>query len=196
MTVPLMVLAALSVVGGWVGIPHILGGDNRFEKFLEPVFGAGHKATHAADLSIVGNAFAAGGGHEAASTEMTLMVLSVVIALVGICIAYKMYIKSPELPARFVSRFKGLFETVHNKYYVDEIYGAIFVRGLVGLGIAMKQLVDEALIDGIINGTARLLGGAGSLLRRIQAGYVQGYAFAMIVGAIIVIGYLVVRVML
>ena len=124
------------------------------------------------------------------------MVLSVVIALIGIFVAYKLYIKNPELPARFVSRFKGLFRTVHNKYYVDEIYGAFFVRGLFGLGTAMKQFVDEVLIDGTINGTAHLLGGAGGLLRRIQAGYVQGYAFAMIVGAIIVIGYLVVRVML
>ncbi len=196
MTVPLMILAVLSVAGGWVGIPYILGGDNRIEKFLEPVFGAGHEATHTADLSILGNAYAAGGGHEAASAEMTLMVLSVVIALVGIFIAYRLYIKSPELPARFVNRFTGLFRTVHNKYYVDEIYGATVVRGLLGLGTFMKNFFDEVVIDGTINGVAALMGWAGGVLRKIQAGYVQGYAFAMIVGAIIVIGYLVVRVML
>jgi NADH-quinone oxidoreductase subunit L len=196
MTVPLMILAALSVVGGWVGVPHILGGANHIEKFLEPVFGAGHKAGHAGDLSIVGNAYAAAGGHDAASAEMTLMVVSVAIALIGIFIAYKMYIKNPELPAKFVNRFRGFYRAVHNKYFVDEIYGAVFVRGLLGLGTALKEFVDETLIDGTINGTAYLFGWIGSMLRRLQAGYVQGYAFAMIVGAIIVIGYLVVRVML
>ena len=85
---------------------------------------------------------------------------------------------------------------VYNKYFVDEIYGAVFVRGLLGLGTVLKNFFDEIVIDGTINGVAALLRGVGSLLRLLQTGYVQGYAFAMIVGAIIVIGYLVVRVMM
>jgi len=196
MTIPLMILAAFSVVGGFVGVPHILGGHNRIEQFLEPVFGGGHKTGHAADLSIITRAFAAGGTHDSASAEMTLMVLSVVIGLLGIFIAYKMYIKNPELPDRFVSRCTGFYRTVHNKYYVDEIYGAVFVRSLLGLGTVMKNFFDEVIIDGTINGVAALLGWAGGVLRKIQAGYVQGYAFAMIAGAILVLGYFLFRVMM
>ncbi|MGD0233528.1 MAG: NADH-quinone oxidoreductase subunit L [Syntrophorhabdales bacterium] len=198
MTIPLMILAVLSVVGGYVGVPHILGGANRIEQFLEPVFGgAGEHTAHAAGgVNIISQAFASGGGDEAGSAEMTLMILSVVIAFIGIYIAYRLYIKSPEIPKRFVERFSGLYRVVYNKYFVDEIYGVIFVRGLLGLGTVLKSFFDEIVIDGTINGVAALLGWAGGLLRRVQSGYVQGYAFAMIVGAIIVIGYLVVRVMM
>ena len=198
MTIPLMILAVLSVVGGYVGVPHILGGANRIEQFLEPVFGgAGEHAAYAGGgLNIITQAFASGEGGEAGSAEMTLMILSVVIAFIGIYIAYRLYIKNPEIPKRFVERFSGLHRVVYNKYFVDEIYGAVFVRGLFGLGTVLKNFFDEIVIDGTINGVAALLRWVGSLLRQVQAGYVQGYAFAMIVGAIIVIGYLVVRVMM
>jgi NADH-quinone oxidoreductase subunit L len=197
MTIPLMILAALSVVGGYVGVPHILGGANRIEQFLEPVFGgAGEHTEHAGGLNIINQAFASTGGGEETSTEMMLMILSVVIAFIGIYVAYRLYIKNPEIPKRFVERFSGLHRAVYNKYFVDEIYGAVFVRGLLGLGTVLKNFFDEIVIDGTINGVAALFRWVGSLLRLLQAGYVQGYAFAMIVGAIIVIGYLVVRVMM
>ncbi len=92
--------------------------------------------------------------------------------------------------------FPGVFRTVNNKYYVDELYQAVFVRGLFALGRFCKRVVDETLIDGTINGVAWLIGGIGSLIRLIQTGYVQGYAFAMIIGAIVVLGYLIMRVIL
>ena len=159
-----MILAALSVVGGYVGVPHILGGANRIEQFLEPVFGgAGEHTAYAAGkvggLNIITQAFALAGGEgsEAGSAEMTLMILSVVIAFIGIYIAYRLYIKNPELPKRFVERFSGLHRVVYNKYFVDEIYGAIFVRGLLGLGIVLKNFFDEIVIDGTINSVAALL---------------------------------------
>ena len=104
--------------------------------------------------------------------------------------------RSNTAPNTRVERFSGLHRAVYNKYFVDEIYGAVFVRGLFGLGTVLKNFFDEIVIDGTINGVAALLRWVGSLLRQVQAGYVQGYAFAMIVGAIIVIGYLVVRVIL
>src|SRR5271157_970607 len=199
MTIPLMILAVLSVIGGYVGVPHILGGANRIEQFLEPVFGgAGEhavEAAHTGGWNIISKAFASAGGTEEASVEMTLMVLSVVIAFIGIYIAYRLYIKNPALPKSFVTRFSGLHRAVYNKYFVDEIYGVVFVRGLLGLGTVMKNFFDEIVIDGSINSVAAILRWCGSLLRLLQAGYVQGYAFAMIVGAIIVIGYLVVRMM-
>jgi len=95
-----------------------------------------------------------------------------------------------------VRAFPGVFRTVNNKYYVDELYQAVFVRGLFALGRIAKGFIDETLIDGTVNGIARLIGGIGSLIRLIQTGYVQGYAFAMIIGAIAVLGYLIMKVIL
>lgn len=196
MTIPLVVLAALSVVGGWVGIPHVLGGSNRFEGWLEPIFGHG-KETAAPAINLIGNAVAATGAEaHAASAEWSLMIAAVIVALAGIFVAYYLYIRRPDLPASFVRSFPGVFRTLYHKYYVDELYNAIFVRGLFALGRLFKGVVDEFIIDGTINGIAYLLGGIGSLLRRVQAGYVQGYAFGMIIGAIFVLGYLVITVIL
>jgi NADH-quinone oxidoreductase subunit L len=206
MTVPLMLLALLSIVGGWVGIPHVLGGANHIEKWMEPVFGHGAHGAEAAhagggfDFSLVTNAFAAHGGAAAeaggASIEMALMILAVAIGLLGIFVAYLMYIRFPSLPGLFVKRFHGLFVLVHNKYWIDEIYHAIFVRGLFGIGRICKRFIDEVLIDGTINGIGYVLQGTGNVLRLFQTGRVQGYAFGMILGAVFVLGYLVMRVLL
>ncbi|HBL24043.1 MAG TPA: NADH-quinone oxidoreductase subunit L [Deltaproteobacteria bacterium] len=200
MTIPLMILAVLSIVGGYVGVPHLLGGSNHIEKWLEPVFGhhAPAATTHADGFGIVSTAFAssaepAAGG--AAGAEMMLMIGAIIIGLLGIFIAWLFYVKNPELPKKFVQKFQGLFTLVHNKYFVDELYGFIFVRGLFKIGAICKEFFDETIIDGIINGIAAALYGIGSLIRRVQNGLVQGYAFAIIFGAIIVIGYLISRIL-
>ena len=198
MTIPLVILAVLSVIGGWVGIPKVLGGENRFEQWMEPVFGHPKEASVPA-INFVTKAYAASpGGAEAQSGSMegTLMIGAIIVALLGIFIAYYLYIKRTELPERFVKRFPRLFRTVNNKYYVDELYYAVFVRGLLGLGWFWKRVVDEIIIDGIVNGIAYVLKGLGSLIRLVQAGYVQGYAFGMIAGAIAVLGYLIIKVIL
>lgn len=199
MTIPLMILAVLSIVGGWVGIPHLLGGGNQIGKWLEPIFG-GHTpepAVGGIGFDIIGKVFASPEAAAAAShdigAEITLMIAAIAIAALGIFIAWLFYVKNPELPKRFVERFKTLFTVVHNKYFVDEFYGFIFVNGLFGLGRICKEFIDERIIDGAINGTAYLMDSAGNLIRRIQNGLVQGYAFAVILGAILVIGYLVAR---
>lgn len=197
MTIPLMVLAVLSLVGGYVGVPHLLGGSNYIEKWLEPVFGhspAPTQSMHAFDFSVISNAFAssgaAGAAHET-SAELYLMIAAIAIGLSGIFIAWLFYVKNPELPKKFVKKFEGLFVLVHNKYFVDEIYGFIFVNNLFRLGNLCKNFFDEKIIDGIINGTASLMAGIGGLLRRLQNGLVQGYAFAMILGAIFVLYYMI-----
>ncbi len=199
MTIPLMILAVLSIVGGYVGVPHLLGGSNHIEKWLEPVFGhhAPAAATHSGGFSIVSTAFASGaeGGGAEASAEMQLMIGAIIIGFLGIFIAWLFYMKYPNLPKRFVEKFHGLFTLVHNKYFVDELYGFIFVKGLFKLGKVCKDFFDETIIDGIINGIAAVLSGIGSLIRKIQSGFVQGYAFAIIFGAIIVIGYLISRIL-
>jgi NADH-quinone oxidoreductase subunit L len=121
------------------------------------------------------------------------MIAVIAIAALGIFIAWLFYVKNPELPKRFVERFKTIFTVVHNKYFVDEFYDFVFVQGLFGLGRICKEFLDERIIDGAINGTAYLMDSAGNLIRRVQNGLVQGYAFAVILGAILVIGYLVTR---
>ena len=199
MTIPLMILAVLSIIGGYVGVPHLLGGSNHIEKWLEPVFGHHAPATaHAGGFSFVNTAFASSGeaaGIEA-GMEMKLMIGAIIIGLLGIFIAWLFYVKNPNLPKKFVEKFHGLFTLVHNKYFIDELYGAVFVKNLFRLGALCKEFFDETIIDGIINGVAAAMGGIGSLVRRVQSGFVQGYAFAIILGAIIVIGYLVSRMIL
>jgi len=119
------------------------------------------------------------------------MAIAIIVGLLGIFVAWLFYVKNPELPRRFVERYKGLFTVVHHKYFVDEFYGFVFVKGLFGLGTLCKNFFDEKIIDGAINGVASLLGGVGSVIRRVQNGLVQGYAFAMILGAIFVTYFIV-----
>jgi NADH-quinone oxidoreductase subunit L len=200
MTIPLMILAVLSIFGGYVGVPHLLGGSNHIEKWLEPVFGhhAPVAATHSAGgFGIVSTAFASTAeGHGAGGgVEMQLMIGAIIIGLLGIFIAWLFYVKKPDLPEKFVRKFQGLFTLVHNKYFVDELYGFVFVKGLFKVGKVCKNFVDETIIDGIINGMAGALSGIGGLIRKIQTGFVQGYAFGIIFGAIIVIGYLISRIL-
>ena len=199
MTVPLMILAVLSLIGGYVGVPALLGGSNHIEKWLEPVFGhhAAPASAHAGGFNLISTAFASSGGAEGAShaMEMQLMIGAVIIGLLGIFIAWLFYVKNPNLPKKFVEKFHGLFTLVHNKYYVDELYGFIFVRGLLKFGKFCKDFFDEMIIDGIVNGVASLLGGIAGIIRRVQTGMVQGYAFAVILGAIVVIGYLISRIL-
>jgi NADH-quinone oxidoreductase subunit L len=195
MTIPLMVLAVLSVVGGWVGIPHILGGSNHFERWLEPVFGPEREAAAPA-LNIMTPAFAesAQAQAHASSAEGLLMAAAVIIAFAGIFVAYYLYVRRTDIPGKFVAALPGVFRTVNNKYYVDELYQATFVRGLFALGRFCKRVVDETLIDGTINGVAWLLRVVAGLIRLFQSGYVQGYAFALLLGAILALGYLIIRV--
>jgi NADH-quinone oxidoreductase subunit L len=196
MTVPLMILAILSIAGGYLGVPSVLGGENRIERFLEPVLGPPGHAVAARDLSITASAWASTGGEEAAgsvSLELVLMATSVLIGLFGIYLAYLFYVKRPDLPGRFTARFQGLYRLVKNKYFVDEIYEAVFVRGLLRLGGVLLHRVDVGIIEGSVNGTGFLMRRMGGIIRLLQTGYVQAYAFGIILGAIIVAGYLIMK---
>jgi len=192
MTVPLMVLAGLSLIGGYIGIPHVLGGANHIHEFLAPVLGGGAAPAKAhAGISILSQAWASGGeggGHEAA-LELLMMVVSVVIALIGIGIAYLFYVKNPALPKLIAERRKGLYNLVFNKYYVDELYEILFINSLKNLGTGLWKGFDEFIIDGSINGIAYLIGGLSGMMKRIQTGLVQNYAFSMIIGGIILVAY-------
>lgn len=195
MTIPLTVLMVLSIIGGWVGIPHVLGGSNHFHEFLAPVVGGGESEKAHTGISLFSQAWASSGegaGHSVA-LEILLMVVSVVIALIGIGTAYLFYVKRPELPAKLAERRRGLYRLVLNKYYVDEIYQVLFVDSLKRLGTGLWRGFDEFVIDGTVNGIAYFLGWISSVLRRVQTGLVQNYAFSILAGGVILAVYYLLR---
>ncbi|MDI7258622.1 MAG: NADH-quinone oxidoreductase subunit L [Thermodesulfobacteriota bacterium] len=196
MTVPLMVLAVASIIGGYVGIPHVLGGANHIHEFLAPVLGGSAEPVKAhAGISIISEAWASGGatGGHSAALELFLMALSVGIALLGIGIAYLLYVRNPALPKLLSERWKGLYRLVFNKYYIDELYEVLFVDSLKKLGTALWKGFDEFIIDGTVNGIAYLIGWISSVARRMQTGLVQNYAFSMVIGGLILVIYYIMR---
>jgi NADH-quinone oxidoreductase subunit L len=176
MTVPLMILAVLSIIGGWIGIPHL----NQFEHWLEPA---------------LSRFVPVGAAHEGSFTlELGLMALSVAVALAGIYFAHQMYLAKAGAADRVASRLSGLYNLLKRKYYVDEIYDALFVRPLFWLSENFFwKIFDVKLIDGAVNGSAKLFGGLASVLRRWQTGIVQNYAVTLVLGVIVILGYLLMR---
>jgi NADH-quinone oxidoreductase subunit L len=196
MTVPLMILAVLSVIGGYVGVPHVLGGANHVHEFLAPVLGGGAEPAKAhAGISLLSQAWASGGesGGHSAALELFMMVVSVVIALIGIGIAYLFYVKNPALPKLLAEKQKGLYQLVFNKYYIDELYEILFINSLKNLGAGLWKGFDDFVIDGTVNGIAYLIGWVSSVMRRVQTGMVQNYAFSMIIGGVVIAAYYIVR---
>ena len=195
MTIPLVILAVLSVVGGWVGVPHILGGSNRFEQWLEPVFGPGKEAA-APTLNLVTRAFAEGGqaacvvagGHAHGRCRHH--------RLRGHLLAYYLYLRRPGDPGQLRAGLPRGLQDGEPKVLRGRALPGGLCAGAFRPGRFCKGVVDETLIDGTINGLAWLIRGIGSLIRLFQTGYVQGYAFAMIIGAIAVLGYLIMKVIL
>ena len=178
MTVPLVILAVLSVIGGYVGIPHVLGGGNHIEVWFEPVFEeAHHIATYAA-------------GHELhnAGIEMTVMLISIAVALLGIGIAYLFYRKKPELPEKVASGAGPLYDLVYNKYYVDEVYEASVVTPIQKTSdFFLWRFFDVKIVDGLVNGTAKLVGAVSGQLRKVQTGFVQNYALVMAAAVVVIV---------
>jgi NADH-quinone oxidoreductase subunit L len=165
MVLPLQVLAVGSILAGLLGIPAVLGHalhiPNVFETFTEPVFEAAHEALPQVFTAAV----------PAHSVEMALMAASVTIALLGIGLAWQLFQRHPELPARIAASVSPVHRLLFNKYYVDELYGALFVRGLALGGGKTLHAVDRYLIDGG-DGEVRLglgVNGIGWLVRDVVA---------------------------
>jgi NADH-quinone oxidoreductase subunit L len=183
MTVPLIILAVLACIGGLVGIP-IFEGWHRFGDFLAPVFEPAQAILkHGAH----------GEGHHSLALELILMGVSLAIAIGGWLFAYYMYVVNPDAPARVINRIPEIHKLVYNKYWVDELYDILFVNSIVQFSRFLWKAFDEAVIDGIVNGVARLTRGCGGVLRWLQSGLVKDYAFSILVGAVVIIGYLVLR---
>jgi NADH-quinone oxidoreductase subunit L len=180
MTVPLILLAILSVIGGWVAAPHLVGGTDRFEKFLHPVFAAYAPPAAPSPEGAVEPSESAG--------IMLMHALTgwpVIIALLGLLLAWWFYIKSPETPKKLAQRLRGPYSLMLHKYYVDELYNAVIVQPLLWISTnVLWHVVDEGLIDGTVNGVARVARESGAELREIQSGNARSYASWVVIGAV------------
>jgi len=204
MTVPLMILAVGSILAGYIGLPAWLG-RSRFEHWLEPVIEPLPNAAEAA----------AEAGEHGYGLEIAMAGVSVAIAAAGFLLAYSTYYKKSDRAERVSAKFKRMYAALLNKWYVDEIYDALFVNRAKDTGIGLWRF-DARVVDGAVNGTAfgtlktamgsswwdrwivdglvRFVGGfirtVSWPIRLIQTGYAQNYALVMIVGVLIFIGYL------
>ncbi|HEV2718065.1 MAG TPA: proton-conducting transporter membrane subunit, partial [Terriglobales bacterium] len=173
MLIPLMILAVLSIIGGLVGI------GNRFEHFLAPVFGTGEVTQAAGE----------GASH---ATELLLMGVSVAVALLGLILAWMLYVSKPYLPQKIADAFGGFYEAVMNKYYVDELYAKLFVKPLVdGSTSILWQGVDRRVIDDTVNNAADGARHVSDEVRHMQSGNLRSYAGWIAAGSAVVIAYMI-----
>jgi NADH-quinone oxidoreductase subunit L len=174
MTLPLAVLAVLSVIGGYVGLPAVLGERaDLFGRFLEP---AGRAA----------------GGFLSSAAEWSLILVSTAAAAAGLFIAYLFYLRYPAVPGTLAARWPWAYRLLSRKYYVDEIYDAAIVRPLVGGSALVYTHFDLKVIDGALNGSGAAADAAGRGLSRLQTGLIKDYALAFLFGAVLFLGFIMV----
>jgi NADH-quinone oxidoreductase subunit L len=175
MTVPLWILAGLSLIGGVIGIPQVLGflPTNLLEHWLAPVIPEVAGAHHLIEI--------------APSAEWTVMIISTLVALAGWFVARSLY-KEKQLAsdAAFEQRAPGVAHAIENKWYVDEMYGATVVRPLERTSVFFWRIVD-AIIDGIAAMLGYIVAGIGDLLRFFQTGNVRNYALMLFMGVVVFI---------
>ena len=176
MTLPLIILAFLATVGGFLGIP-LIEGANVLHNFLGPVF-AGHGAAHAAEA-----------GHDA-GMEVMLMLFSLGIAVVGIAMAWYFFLKNKPAAERLQRSYSGIHSLIYNKYYVDELYDHLFTHPIVRFSREfLHKVFDVQIIDGFVNGTASFFAGLSTFARRFQSGFLRDYAFTMAFAFVLIAGY-------
>jgi NADH-quinone oxidoreductase subunit L len=186
MLIPLVVLAILSLIGGWVGVPHVFGGHNEIEHFLDPIF----------DPEAAQRYFASGtetlplnGSHV---VEVRLAILSIAVACLGLCAAYVLYIRKPGTSTKLATSFKPVYTLLENKFYVDEIYAMFIVTPLMVFSrLFLAGLVDGGVASGVPSATAAGVRGLGSLTRKMQSGNIRSYAGWLALGAAAVLVFMI-----
>lgn len=181
MTIPLIVLAVLSVIGGWIGIPHVIGEHlghlpNVWEHWLHPII------TPIPGWQPIDHA-----------TEWTLMGVSVGLATISAIVAYQFYVKSPETPKKFAEKIKPLYTLVYNKYFVDEGYFAFIINPLVSISRNTWYYIDVNFIDKMTYLAGDLAKGMGSMVRSSQTGNMQQYAMYIGIGVVVVLSFVIMR---
>ena len=165
-TIPLIILAVLSIAGGWVGIPEVLVPNaHKLEHFLAPVFARSYELKEA--------------HHITHSTELMLMAVSVAGALLAAIIAWARYSRNPDMEAT------GLGKVLENKWYVDELYDTIIVKPLFGFGRFLNKQIEKNVIDWIVNGSGRLVQYGSRQMRWMQSGQVGSYVLLMVLGMLV-----------
>jgi len=172
---PLVVLAVLSVIGGWLAAPALLGGPDYFASFLAPVFAS------APGAEVVNEAAA----HQ---LEIILAIVAVASALIGLGVAFWLYIRQPGKPEQIAKSMRPVYNTLLNKYYVDEFYAAVVIKPLMWISTnVLWKIVDVAGIDGTVNGIASGAKSIGDTVRHAQSGNTRSYAVWVVIGALVVI---------
>jgi len=181
MTVPLVILCVLSVVGGFVGVPHSLGGSNQIEHWLDPVFEAANLKMSLAP-------------HGGVAIEYVLMIVSVGVALGGILLARQWYLRKQEVPERLAASNAGAYNLLFNKYKVDELYDTLVVTPIQKTSeLFLWKIFDMKIIDGVVNGAATVFGFVSSIARKLQTGIAQSYVFVFLIGVVAIVGWLITK---
>ncbi len=172
MTIPLFILAVLSIVGGWVNLPKGLLWGDAFVRFLAPVTGTYHPMI------------------EVSGAAISLIALA--STLLGILFAWLLYIRQPELPGRISDALAALYRTLLHKYYIDELYNLVVSRPLFWIaGPVLARRVDKGGIDGVVDGSALTVENSGEAVRRVETGNVQHYVLVYLFGVIAIAAYYV-----
>jgi NADH-quinone oxidoreductase subunit L len=167
MTVPLMILAVLSILGGLVGIPAAFGGHNQFEHFLDPVLSTGMESTS-----------------HPASTAWVLSAVAITVFAIGFYFAYLFYYRRPGTAAALAARFQPVYSLLDHKYWVDEVYGALIITPLLGFArVGLGWIVEGGIVQGVGSGLAVTTRFLSAVVRRIQSGNIRSYAGWLALGA-------------
>src|SRR5437764_390581 len=204
MVLPLMILAGFSVIGGWIGWPEVFGGENRFERFLDPVLIGVMPETGTVKIA-----------HHAYAKEILLMVASLAIVGLGFWLAYEFYCTKRVAPELLASRRPALYRLLLHKYYVDEIYDAAIVERTKDLGTLLSRFDanvidgvgvngagwlarftstvsmwwDKWIIDGLLNFSAKLMQLFSYPVRLLQTGLFSSYAMLILLGLVVLLAY-------
>ena len=170
---PLVILAVLSVMGGFVGIPEALGGKHFLEEFLKPVFeDSSFRMVHSIS-------------HE---TEYALMGIAILVMGGALYYAYTVYVKNKTLPVAEDQELKPIHLLVYKKYWVDELYENVITKPLNFISEALHKVVDNQIVDGTVNGVGKFVNWFSGIIRYAQTGNLGFYLFVMVIGIVVILG--------
>ncbi|MBK7181572.1 MAG: NADH-quinone oxidoreductase subunit L [Bacteroidetes bacterium] len=172
MTIPLIVLAVLSVVGGLIGIPEVLGGHHYLEAYLKPVF-------EDSSLRLV--------HHLSHETEYILMGVAISVMALAMYFAYNKYVKNKTLPANEGETLNPIHNLVYKKYLIDELYENVIMKPINFIGEALHKVVDNQIVDGIVNGFGSMVTGVSGVIRKAQSGNIGFYVFVMVISIVLIL---------
>ncbi|SFQ57668.1 NADH-quinone oxidoreductase subunit L [Hymenobacter arizonensis] len=175
MTFPLIVLALLAAVGGFMGAP-MFTGRHFLAEYLAPIFTYSQR--------LVPAAFATELDH---STELMLIGLSVAAGVLGIALAYVFYVARAQRPVADEAQRSGPESLVYHKYYIDELYNALFTKPTMALSSGLYKFVENGIINPVVGVFGRAVNGGGTLLRYVQTGAVETYLILMVVGIVLIL---------